>query len=229
MRSTKNITAIEGKYDSLSHYGLTDAIGLVKDMKYSKFDESVDLAVNLNVDPRQAEQNIRLTTTLPHGTGNEVIVLVLASGPKEKEALDSGADFVGNKEFLTKIKNGWTEVDKIVATPDLMPELGKLGKILGPKGLMPNPKSGTVTNDVGKAVQNLKAGQVELRVESAGIIHVSCGKTSFENQQIHENILAIYNAIQKARPSSVKGDYLQKISMSSTMGPAIIIDSQTIR
>ncbi len=229
MRSTKNIRAREGKYDSLSHYGLSDAIGLVKDMKYSKFDESIDLAVNLNVDPRQAEQNIRLTTTLPHGTGNEVIVLVLASGPKEKEALDSGADFVGNKEFLTKIKNGWTEVDKIVATPDLMPELGKLGKILGPKGLMPNPKSGTVTNDVGKAVQNLKAGQVELRVESAGIIHVSCGKTSFENQHIHENILTIYNAIKKARPSSVKGDYLQKISMSSTMGPAIIIDSQTIR
>ncbi len=229
MRSTKNIKAIEGKYDSLSHYGLNDAIALVKELKYSRFDESIDLAFNLNVDPKQADQNIRLTTTLPHGTGNEVIVLVLASGPKEKEALDSGADFVGNEEFLTKIKNGWAEVDKIVATPDLMPELGKLGKILGPKGLMPNPKSGTVTNDVGQAVQNLKAGQVELRVESAGIVHVSCGKTSFENQQIHENILAIFNAIQKARPSSVKGDYLQKISMSSTMGPAIIIDSQTIR
>ena len=229
MRSTKNIKAIEEKYDSLSHYGLNDAIALVKELKYSRFDESIDLAFNLNVDPKQADQNIRLTTTLPHGTGNEVIVLVLASGPKEKEALDSGADFVGNEEFLTKIKNGWAEVDKIVATPDLMPELGKLGKILGPKGLMPNPKSGTVTNDVGQAVQNLKAGQVELRVESAGIVHVSCGKTSFENQQIHENILAIFNAIQKARPSSVKGDYLQKISMSSTMGPAIIIDSQTIR
>ena len=229
MRQTKNIRAMDGKYDRLHHYSLNDAINLVKELKYSKFDESVDLAVNLNVDPRQAEQNIRMTTTLPHGTGNEVTVLVLASGPKEKEALDSGADFVGNKEFLTKIKNGWAEVDKIVATPDMMPELGKLGKILGPKGLMPNPKSGTVTNDVGQAVQNLKAGQVELRVESTGIIHVSCGKTSFENQQINENILSIYNAIQKARPSSVKGEYLLKISMSSTMGPAIIIDRQTIR
>ena len=229
MRQTKNIRAMEGKYDRLLHYSLNDAISLVKELKYSKFDESVDLAINLNVDPRQAEQNIRLTTTLPHGTGNEVTVLVLASGPKEKEALDSGADFVGNKEFLTKIKNGWAEVDKIVATPDMMPELGKLGKVLGPKGLMPNPKSGTVTNDVGQAVHNLKAGQVELRVESTGIIHVSCGKTSFENKQINENILSIYNAIQKARPSSVKGEYLLKISMSSTMGPAIIIDRQTIR
>ena len=229
MRQTKNIRSIEGKYDRLLEYSLSDAINLVKELKYSKFDESVDLAINLNVDPRQAEQNIRLTTTLPHGTGNDVTVLVLASGPKEKEAQDAGAEYVGNKEFLTKIKNGWAEVDKIVATPDLMPELGKLGKILGPKGLMPNPKSGTVTNDVGQAVQNLKAGQVELRVESAGIVHVSCGKTSFENQQINENILAIYNAIQKVRPSSVKGEYLLKISMSSTMGPAIIIDRQTIR
>jgi len=149
---------------------------------------------------------------------------VLTEGPKEKEAEEAGADFVGNKDFLTKIKNGWTDIDKIVATPDMMGELGKLGKILGPKGLMPNPKSGTVTMDVVKAVKDLKAGQVELRVESNGIVHVSCGKVSFEKEQLVENIVKIHDAIMKARPSSVKGQYLEKISISSTMGPSIIID-----
>ena len=203
---------------------LEEAVALVKDMKYSKFDESVDLAIKLGVDPRHAEENIRVTTPLPHGTGKSVKVLVLTEGPKEKEAEEAGADFVGNKEFLTKIKNGWTDVDKIVATPDMMGELGKLGKILGPKGLMPNPKSGTVTMDVIKAVKDLKAGQVELRVESNGIVHVSCGKVSFEKEQLVENIVKIHDAIIKARPSSVKGQYLEKISISSTMGPSIIID-----
>ena len=205
-------------------YLLEEAVVLVKDMKYSKFDESVDLAIKLGVDPRHAEENIRVTTSLPHGTGKSVKVLVLTEGPKEKEADEAGADFVGNKEFLTKIKNGWTDVDKIVATPDMMGELGKLGKILGPKGLMPNPKSGTVTMDVVKAVKDLKAGQVELRVESNGIVHVSCGKVSFENEQLIENIVKIYDTIMKARPSSVKGQYLEKISISSSMGPSIIID-----
>ena len=224
MKKSKNMVNATEKFDSMKAYLLEEAVALVKDMKYSKFDESVDLAIKLGVDPRHAEENIRVTTPLPHGTGKSVKVLVLTEGPKEKEAEEAGADFVGNKEFLTKIKNGWTDVDKIVATPDMMGELGKLGKILGPKGLMPNPKSGTVTMDVIKAVKDLKAGQVELRVESNGIVHVSCGKVSFEKEQLVENIVKIHDAIMKARPSSVKGQYLEKISISSTMGPSIIID-----
>ena len=228
MKKSKNMLNAIDKFDSLKAYLLEEAVSLVKYMKYSKFDESVDLAIKLGVDPRHAEENIRVTTPLPHGTGKLVKVLVLAEGPKEKEAEEAGADFVGNKDFLTKIKNGWTEVDKIVATPNMMGELGKLGKILGPKGLMPNPKSGTVTMDVGKAVKDLKAGQVELRVESNGIVHVSCGKVSFEKEQLVENIAKIYDTIMKARPSSVKGQYLEKIYISSTMGPSIIVDHLAI-
>ena len=228
MKKSKNMLNATEKFDSMKAYSLEEAVSLVKDMKYSKFDESVDLAIKLGVDPRHAEENIRVTTPLPHGTGKSVKVLVLAEGPKEKEAEEAGADFVGNKDFLTKIKNGWTDVDKIVATPNMMGELGKLGKILGPKGLMPNPKSGTVTMDVGKAVKDLKAGQVELRVESNGIVHVSCGKVSFEKEKLVENIAKIYDTIMKARPSSVKGQYLEKISISSTMGPSIIIDHLAI-
>ena len=224
MKKSKNMVNAAKKFDGMKAYLLKEAVALVKDVKYSKFDESVDLAIKLGVDPRHAEENIRVTTPLPHGTGKSVKVLVLTEGPKEKEAEEAGADFVGNKDFLTKIKNGWTDVDKIVATPDMMGELGKLGKILGPKGLMPNPKSGTVTMDVVKAVKDLKAGQVELRVESNGIVHVSCGKVSFENEQLIENIVKIYDTIMKARPSSVKGQYLEKISISSSMGPSIIID-----
>ena len=228
MKKSKNMLNATDKYDSMKAYLLEEAVSLVKDMKYSKFDESVDLAIKLGVDPRHAEENIRVTTPLPHGTGKSVKVLVLAEGPKEKEAEEAGADFVGNKDFLTKIKNGWTDVDKIVATPDMMGELGKLGKILGPKGLMPNPKSGTVTMDVVKAVKDLKAGQVELRVESNGIVHVSCGKISFQKKQLVENIAKIHDTIMKARPSSVKGQYLEKISISSTMGPSVIIDHLAI-
>ena len=228
MKKSKNMLNATKKFDGMKAYLLEEAVVLVKDMKYSKFDESVDLAIKLGVDPRHAEENIRVTTSLPHGTGKSVKVLVLTEGPKEKEAEEAGADFVGNKDFLTKIKNGWTDVDKIVATPDMMGELGKLGKILGPKGLMPNPKSGTVTMDVVKAVKDLKAGQVELRVESNGIVHVSCGKVSFEKDQLVENIAKIYDTIMKARPSSVKGQYLEKIFISSTMGPSIIIDHLAI-
>ena len=228
MKKSKNMLNATKKFDNMKAYLLEEAVSLVKDMKYSKFDESVDLAIKLGVDPRHAEENIRVTTPLPHGTGKSVKVLVLAEGPKEKEAEEAGADFVGNKDFLTKIKNGWTDVDKIVATPNMMGELGKLGKILGPKGLMPNPKSGTVTMDVGKAVKDLKAGQVELRVESNGIVHVSCGKVSFEKEKLVENIAKIHNVIMKARPSSVKGQYLEKIFISSTMGPSIIIDHLAI-
>ena len=226
---SKNQKEIADKFEKNNSYSLDDAVRMVKELTYAKFDESVDLAINLNVDPRHAEENIRLTMPLPNGTGKDVSILVITSGPKEKEALDAGADYVGNNEYLDKIKNGWSDVDKIVATPDMMPRLGKLGKILGPKGLMPNPKSGTVTMDVGKAVRELKAGQVELRVEKAGIIHVTCGKVSFKNDALIQNIEAIYDTLIKARPSSVKGNYLERMFISSTLGPGIKVDHTSIR
>ena len=226
---SKNQKEISDKFEKNNSYSLDDAVRMVKELTYAKFDESVDLAINLNVDPRHAEENIRLTTPLPNGTGKDVSILVITSGPKEKEALDAGADYVGNNEYLDKIKNGWSDFDKIVATPDMMPQLGKLGKILGPKGLMPNPKSGTVTMDVGKAVRELKAGQVELRVEKAGIIHVTCGKVSFKNDALIQNIEAIYDTLIKARPSSVKGNYLERMFISSTLGPGIKVDHTSIR
>ena len=226
---SKNQKEIADKFEKNNSYSLDDAVRMVKELTYAKFDESVDLAINLNVDPRHAEENIRLTMPLPNGTGKDVSILVITSGPKEKEALDAGADYVGNNEYLDKIKNGWSDVDKIVATPDMMPRLGKLGKILGPKGLMPNPKSGTVTMDVGKAVRELKAGQVELRVEKAGIIHVTCGKVSFEDAALIQIIEAIYGALIKARPSSVKGNYLERMFISSTLGPGIKVDHTSIR
>ena len=225
---SKNLAKIAKKHDKTIPYPLNEAVELVQKLKFVKFDESVDLAINLDVDPRHAEENIRVTTPLPHGTGTDISILVLASGPKEKEAADAGADYVGNKEYLAKIKNGWTDVDKIVATPDMMGELGKLGKVLGPKGLMPNPKSGTVTMDVATAVKELKAGKVELRVESNGIIHVPCGKASFKKEFLIENIKTVYETVLKARPASVKGQYLKKITISSTMGPCILIDHLTL-
>ena len=227
MFESKNRKKINSKIDVSKEYSLNDAVKLLKDMKFVKFDETVDLAINLGVDPRHADQNIRVSTTLPHGTGKEVKVLVIAQGPKEKEAKDAGADYVG-KEFLDKLKNGWDDVDTIVATPDMMQELGKLGKVLGPKGLMPNPKSGTVTMEIDKAVKEVKAGKIELRVEKNGIIHTRCGKSSFDEKALVENIRSIYDTVIKAKPASVKGTYLKKISVSSTMGPGIRIDQGSI-
>ena len=226
MNLTKNKKIINSNLDNSTAYSFKEAIKKVKELKFSKFDESVDLAISLGVDPRHADQNIRVSTSLPHGTGKSVRVLVIAEGEKEKEAQDAGADFVGT-EYLSKLKEGWSEVEKIVATPDMMPELGKLGKILGPKGLMPNPKSGTVTMDISKAVESLKAGQVELRVEKNGIIHTQCGKCSFDQKMLEENIAAIYNSIIKAKPASVKGVYLKNMSISSTMGPGIKINTNS--
>ena len=228
MGFTKNKKEINKKVDSMKEYSLQEAVKMVKELKFVKFDESIDLAINLGVDPRHADQNIRLTTTLPHGTGKDVKVLVVTQGPKEKEAKEVGADYVG-KEFLEKLKTGWDDVDKVVATPDMMPELGKLGKVLGPKGLMPNPKSGTVTTDIASAVKELKAGKIEIRVEKTGIVHTQCGKSSFEESALMENIRTIYETIMKAKPSSVKGTYFKKISVSSTMGPGIKVDQGTIR
>ena len=215
-------------YDSDSFYNLEEAIEIVKKASTVKFDESVDLAINLNVDPRHAEENIRVSTSLPKGTGKKVVLLVLAQGEKVQEALDAGADYCGNKEYLDKIKSGWVDVDKIIATPDMMAELGKLGKILGPKGLMPNPKSGTVTNNVAKAVSDQKSGMVELRVEKTGIIHTVCGKVSFDSSDLLDNIRQIYNTILKSRPPSVKGQFLEKISISSSMGPGVKVNINSI-
>ena len=215
-------------YDSDSIYNLEQAIEIVKKASHVKFDESVDLAINLNVDPRHAEQNIRVSTSLPRGTGKKVVLLVLAQGEKVQEALDAGADYCGNKEYLDKIKSGWVDVDKIIATPDMMAELGKLGKILGPKGLMPNPKSGTVTTNVAKAVSDQKSGMVELRVEKTGIIHTVCGKVSFDSKDLVDNIKQIYSTLLKSRPPSVKGQFLEKISISSSMGPGVKVNINSI-
>ena len=215
-------------YNSDKIYDLVQAVEIVKKVSSAKFDESVDLAIKLNVDPRHAEENIRISTSLPNGTGKKVTLLVLAQGEKVQEALDAGADYCGNKEYLDKIKAGWVDIDKIIATPDMMAELGKLGKILGPKGLMPNPKSGTVTMDVAKAVSSQKAGMVELRVEKTGIVHTICGKISFDNDALIQNITQIYNSLLKSRPPSVKGQFLEKISISSSMGPGVKININSI-
>ena len=220
--------SFEDIYDSESIYNLDQAIEIVKKASSVKFDESVDLAINLNVDPRHAEQNIRVSTSLPKGIGKKVVLLVLAQGEKVQEALDAGADYCGNKEYLDKIKSGWVDVDKIIATPDMMAELGKLGKILGPKGLMPNPKSGTVTTNVAKAVSDQKSGMVELRVEKTGIIHTVCGKVSFDSKDLLANIRQIYNTLLKSRPPSVKGQFLEKISISSSMGPGVRVNINSI-
>ena len=193
------------------------------EFKRASFVESVDVAYNLGVDPKHADQNIRLNLMLPHGAGKEVTVLALVNADKEKEAQDAGADFVGNKDYLEKIKGGWTDVDKIVVTPDLMAEIGKLGKILGPKGLMPNPKAGTVTNDVAKSVKELKAGKIDVRVEKDGILHSSIGKTSFSEDNLKENFKVFHNAVMSAKPNSFKGTFLNSISLSSSLGPGIKI------
>ena len=222
------VKSLDIGYDKESLYDLNEAVEIVKRVSSVKFDESVDLAIKLNVDPRHAEENIRISSSLPNGTGKKVVLLVLAQGDKVKEALDAGADYCGNKDYLDKIKAGWVDVDKIIATPDMMAELGKLGKILGPKGLMPNPKSGTVTMDVAKAVSDQKAGMVELRVEKTGIVHTVCGKVSFSSSDLIENISKIYNSLIKSRPPSVKGQFLEKMSISSTMGPGVKINVNSI-
>ena len=227
MALTKNFEIILKKFDNTMDYSIDEAVDKAKELKFSNFDESLDIAVCLGVDPRHADQNIRVSTTLPHGTGKTVRVLVIAEGEKQKEAKDAGADYVG-KEYLSKLKEGWSDIEKIVATPDMMPELGKLGKILGPKGLMPNPKSGTVTPNVGNAIKLLKAGQIELRVEKNGIVHAQCGKLSFEKKMLVENILAIHDALIKSKPSSVKGTYIKNMSISSTMGPGIKLNINNI-
>ena len=210
--------------DRLKSYSVTEAVPLLKNMAAAKFDETVELAVNLGVDPKHADQAIRGTVSLPNGTGKDVKILVIAKGDNVDKAKDAGADYYGAEEYLEKIKGGWTDVDVIVSTPDMMAEVGKLGQILGPRGLMPNPKSGTVSNDVSKAVNELKAGKIEFRVDKEGIIHVGIGKLSFEADKIVENFNTFMDAIIKAKPNSLKGKYVKKVSISSTMGPGLKLD-----
>jgi large subunit ribosomal protein L1 len=220
----KKLNTAQEKIETGKEYLLEDAIKLVKESSYTKFDETVDLTVNLGVDPRKSEQMVRGTVVLPHGLGKKVRVLVFAKGEKEKEALDAGADYVGAEDLVDKITKGWLDFDKSVATPDIMGTVGKLGKILGPRGLMPNPKLGTVTFDVAKTVKEIKAGKVEYKTEKAGIVHVPVGKVSFDIEKLIDNAKTIINSIIKAKPATSKGRYLKKISVSSTMGPGIAID-----
>lgn len=206
-------------------YALREAVGLVKSAAYAKFDESVDLAIRLGVDPKRSDQMVRGTTSLPHGTGKKLRVLVFAKGEKEQEARQAGADYVGADELMEKVKGGWMDFDCAIATPDLMAAVGKLGKVLGPRGLMPNPKTGTVTFEVGKAVSEIRKGRVEYKVEKAGIVQVPVGKVSFQPEQLYDNASAILEAVVKAKPASCKGRYLKSVTISSTMGPGVKLDA----
>ena len=209
-------------------YRLPDAMKLVREVKYAKFDESVDIAMLLGVDPKHADQMVRGTVILPHGTGKSKRVAVIAAGDKAKEAEEAGADHVGGEDLVEKIQKGFLEFEALVAAPDMMRLVGKLGKVLGPKGLMPNPKAGTVTTDVAKAVREIKAGKVEFRVDKTSIIHASIGKTSFEEKKLSENAEVFIRAVHKAKPAAAKGTYFRTVSISSTMGPGIEIDTTSI-
>ena len=225
---TKNQKKIAEIYDNEKEYSLDDASSLVKEITFSKFDSSVDLDIRLGVDPKKADQMVRGVVSLPHGTGKQVKVLALVTGDKEQEAKDAGADFVGLDEFITKIEGGWTDIDVIITMPQVMAKVGKLGRVLGPRGLMPNPKSGTVTMDVGKAISDVKKGKIDFRVDKTGIIHASIGKVSFTPDQIKDNASEMLQTISKLKPSSAKGTYFKSISLSSTMSPGIKIDKSTV-
>lgn len=222
--TAKKLKEALAKVNRTRSYPLQEAIEVVKNAAYAKFDETVDVAVRLGVDPRHADQMVRGAVVLPNGLGKDVKVLVFAKGEKEKEARDAGADYVGAEDLVAKIQEGWFDFDTAIATPDMMGVVGKIGKLLGPRGLMPNPKVGTVTFDVGRAVKECKAGKVEFRVEKAGIIHAPVGKVSFSGDKLGENVLALIEALLKAKPTAAKGTYLKKISISSTMGPGIRVD-----
>ena len=217
--------------DRGTRYALNDAVELVKKTSYAKFDATVEVAFRLNLDPRKAEQNLRGAVSLPHGTGKEVRVLVITRGEKAKLALEAGADYAGDVDYLDKIKSGWFEFDVIIATPDMMGELGKLGRILGPKGLMPNPKTGTVTQDVEKTVKEFKAGKVEYRVDKVGNIQVPVGKVSFDVVKLCENIQTVYRQLLRIKPQTIKGVYMQNVTLSSTMGPGVkvAVDSLEVK
>lgn len=225
----KKYLEARSKVDRNKRYDLEEGVKLLLETSYAKFDESVDMAVRLGVDPKKPDQMVRGTAVLPHGTGKPVRVLVFAKGQKEKEALEAGADYAGGEELIEKISKGWLEFDKAIATPDMMGAVSKLGKILGPRGLMPNPKVGTVTFDVAKAVKEIKAGKVEFKVEKAGIVHVPVGKVSFGLAKLLDNIRTLLDVIIRAKPPTSKGVYLKSIALSTTMGPGIKIDPLKIR
>ncbi len=225
---TKNQKAVMAKYDSSKSYSLQEACALLKDITYTKFDSSVELAVNLGVDPRKANQMIRGVVTLPNGTGKTVRVLVLCTPDKEDEAKAAGADYVGLDEYCQKIKEGWTDIDVIICTPSVMAKVGALGKVLGPRGLMPNPKTGTVTMDVAGAVKAVKAGKIDFKVDKTGIIHTAIGKASFTSEQIAQNAAEVLSAISKLKPQSLKGTYMQGASICTTMSPGVKIDIKSV-
>ena len=219
----------KAKFDSQKFHDFSESIQMVVESSFAKFDETVDLAIRLGVDPRHADQMVRGTVVLPNGLGKEVKVLVFAKGEKETEAKDAGADFVGNDELIEKVKGGWFGFDKAVATPDMMGSVGKIGRVLGPRGLMPNAKTGTVTMDVERAIQELKAGKIDFRVEKAGIIHVPMGKVSFGAEKLKENISAFIETLQRLKPASSKGTYMKSINISTTMGPGFKIDTSFVK
>ena len=225
---TKKRKEVLAKIDQTKSYTLSDAANILKEISYTKFDASVDIDIRLGVDPRKADQMVRGVTALPHGTGKQVRVLVLCSPDREAEAREAGADFVGLDEFIKKIEDGWTDVDVIITMPTVMAKVGKLGRILGPRGLMPNPKSGTVTLEVGKAVREVKAGKIDFKVDKTGIIHASIGKVSFTPQMLAENAQELINTISKLKPSSAKGTYFRSVNLSSTMSPGLNIDKSTV-
>jgi large subunit ribosomal protein L1 len=225
---TKKRKAIAGKVDSTAVYALDQASKLIKDITTTKFDASVDLDIRLGVDPRKANQMVRGIATLPHGSGKTVRVLALVTPDRVAEAEEAGADFVGLDEYITKIEGGWTDVDIIITMPSVMGKIGKLGRVLGPRNLMPNPKSGTVTNDIGKAVKEVKAGKIDFKIDKTGIIHTSIGKVSFDPDKIYDNAVEIISTIAKLKPSAAKGTYFKSVYMSSTMSPSIAIDPKTI-
>lgn len=228
MAITKKRKAVEAKIDKSKFYSLAEASALVKELNCTKFDSSVDIHIRLGIDPRKADQALRGTVSLPHGTGKTKRVLVLCTPDKENEAKNAGADFVGLDEFVQKIESGWTDVDVIIATPSVMPKIGKLGKVLGPRNLMPNPKTGTVTNDVATAVTDVKGGKIAFKVDKAGIIHASVGRISFEPSKIAENSQELINTLIKMKPATAKGTYLKGVSMASTMSPGVAIDTKTV-
>lgn len=225
---TKNQKLVVGKVDSTKEYSLDDASSLVKEVTFTKFDASIDLDIRLGVDPKKADQMVRGIVTLPHGTGKDLKVLVLCTPDKEQDAKDAGADYVGLDEYITKIEGGWTDIDVIITMPTVMAKVGRLGKVLGPRGLMPNPKSGTVTLDVGKAVTEVKAGKIDFKVDKFGIIHVSVGRASFSPEKIKDNVKEMLQTVSKLKPASAKGTYFKSIYISSTMSPSITIDKSTI-
>jgi large subunit ribosomal protein L1 len=228
MKRSKRYQAISQKIDATLAYDLRDGIRRIKESATAKFDETIEMAAKLGVDPRHAEQQVRGFVVLPHGTGRTVKVLVLTQGEKEKEAAEAGAEYVGLEEHLKKIEGGWTDVDVIIATPDVMGQVGKLGRILGPRGLMPNPKSGTVTFDVAKAIRDAKAGKIEYRVDRAGILHAPIGKASFDEEKLYQNAYTFLDAILRAKPAAAKGQYVRSLTLSSTMGPGITLDRQLV-